>query len=78
MVGACLTDVDHYDKYRFQYSSDIDDRTGQFEITDKSLLNSLIGGDDCLINQLGGELYRDNFYFSINKRMEGQRITLLP
>ena len=73
MFGACLTDVDHYDKYRFQYSSDIDDRTGQFEITDKSLLNSLIGGDDCLINQLGGELYRDNFYFSINKRMEGAK-----
>lgn len=73
MFGACLTDVDHYDKYNFQYSSDIDNRTGQFEITDKSLLNSLIGGDDCLINQLGGELYRDNFYFSINKRMEGAR-----
>lgn len=73
MFGACLTDVDHYDKYNFQYSSDIEDRTGQFEITDKSLLNSLIGGDDCLVNQLGGELYRDNFYFSINKRMEGAR-----
>lgn len=73
MFGACLTDVDHYDKYIFQYSSDIQDRTGRFEITDKSLLNTLIGGDDCLITQLGGELYRNNFYFSINKRMEGAR-----
>lgn len=73
MFGACLTDVDHYDKYNFQYNSDIEDRTGQIEITDKSLLNALIGDDDCMINQLGGELYRDNFYFSINKRMEGAR-----
>lgn len=73
MFGACLTDVDHYDKYIFQYSSDIQDRTGQFEITDKSLLNTLIGDDNCLISQLGGELYRDNFYFSINKRMESAR-----
>ena len=73
MFGTCLNDVDHYNKYSFQYSSDIDNRTGQFEITDKSLLNSLIGGDDSLINQLGGELYRDNFYFSINKRMENAK-----
>ena len=73
MFGACLTDVDFYDKYNFQYNSDIEERTGQFEITDKSLLNSLIGGDNCLINQLGGELFRNNFYFSINKRMEGAR-----
>lgn len=73
MFGACLTDKDHYDKYSFQYNSDIENRTGQFEITDKSLLNALIGGDDCLINQLGGELYRDNFYFSINNRMEGAK-----
>ena len=73
MFGACLTDVDFYNKYNFQYNSDIEERTGQFEITDKSLLNSLIGGDNCLINQLGGELYRNNFYFSINKRMEGAR-----
>lgn len=73
MFGACLTDVDHYDKYSFQYNSNLTDRTGQIEITDKSLLNTLIGNDDCLINQLGGELYRNNFYFSINERMEGSR-----
>lgn len=73
MFGACLTDIDHYDKYHFYYNSDIENRTGVVEIADKSLLNTLIGGDDCLINQLGGELYRNNFYFSINKRMEGAK-----
>ena len=73
MFGACLTDADSYDKYNFQYNSDLDNRTGQIEITDKTLLNTLIGGDDCLVNQLGGELYRNNFYFSVNKRMEGAK-----
>lgn len=73
MFGACLTDVDHYDKYIFQYNSDLDTRTGQVEINNQTLLNALIGNDNCLINQLGGELYRNNFYFSINKRMEGAK-----
>ncbi len=72
MFGACLFNEDSsYDKYNFYYNSDIESRTGQVEISSKSLLNTLIGGDDCLINYLGGELYRDNFYFSINQRMEG-------
>lgn len=74
MFGACLFNEDSsYDKYNFYYNSDIESHTGQVEIKSKSLLNTLIGGDDCLINYLGGELYRDNFYFSINQRMEGAK-----
>lgn len=73
MFEACMTDADSYDKYNFQYNSDLDNCTGQVEINDKTLLNTLIGGDDCLVNQLGGELYRNNFYFSVNKRMEGAK-----
>lgn len=34
-----------------------------------TLIDFLLGGDG-FIASLGGELYRDNFYFSINKRME--------
>jgi phage minor structural protein len=30
----------------------------------------MVGADNSLINRYGGELYRDNFYFSINKRMQ--------
>lgn len=33
----------------------------------------LLLGSDGIIAQKGGELYRDNFYFSINERMEGAR-----
>lgn len=73
MFGACLTDLDHYNKYNFQYSSDLESRTGLVEINNQTLLNAFIGNDNCLINLLGGELYRNNFYFSINKRMEGAK-----
>lgn len=74
VFSACLfNDDSSYDKYSFQYNSDIETRTGQVEINSKSLLNTLIGGDDCLVNLIGGELYRDNFYFSINSRMEGAK-----
>lgn len=73
LKGACLSDADHYEKYNFQFNSDIQDTTGQLEIKDKNFLETLIGNGDSLVTLLGGELYRDNFYLSINSRMENAK-----
>ena len=59
--------------YDFGYYSDITDTTSSFTAYGISIAASLIGVDDCMINRLGGELYRNNFYFSINSRMEGAK-----
>lgn len=73
LKGACLSDLDDYDKYNFQFNCDIQEKTGQLEIKDKNFLECLIGNGDSLITLLGGELYRNNFYFSINNRMENAK-----
>lgn len=58
--------------YEFTYSSDINDiPADKFE--NVSLLAMLVGLDNSLLMRSGGELYRDNFYFSINRRMEGAK-----
>lgn len=60
---------DEYHEYEFSYSSDIKDTaTSYFQSV--SPVAAFIGADNCFINRLGGELYRDNFYFSINKIRE--------
>lgn len=59
--------------YTFSGTSDIVAAYGA-ELEDVTPIAALIGTDSTsLINQIGGELYRDNFYFSINERMEGAR-----
>lgn len=64
----------HYDEpfYAFQGSSDIEKKC-TFDINNSTLASALIGDSNCLINQTGGELYRNNFYFSINQRMENAK-----
>lgn len=58
-----------YHDYEFEYFSDISETaTSYFQSI--SPVAALIGADNSFINRLGGELYRDNFYFSINKRRE--------
>ena len=61
--------------YDFEYSTDIsDDNTTDFDgFTNTTLTAALIGDSKCFVNLFGGELYRNNFYFSINKRMENAR-----
>lgn len=55
--------------YNYQFASDITDTySAEYEIT--NLAAAIIGEDNSVINQLHGELYRDNFYFSINKEKE--------
>ena len=61
--------------YDFEYSTDLsDDNTTEFDgSTNTTLTAALIGDSKCFVNLFGGELYRNNFYFSINKRMENAR-----
>ena len=59
----------HYTLYNYTYTSDVEDKaTSEFDAV--SPVAALMGEDNCFINRLGGELLRDNFYFSINKRRE--------
>ncbi|MGN1412376.1 MAG: phage tail protein [Oscillospiraceae bacterium] len=67
-----------YQEFYFQHYSDIqtvyinnNSDNPTFELT--SPIACIIGEDNSIINQLGGELYRDNFYFSICNRMENSR-----
>lgn len=50
--------------------SDIDTVQDSDEYDNVSLWAALVGADNCMLNRYGGELYRDNFYVSINKRMQ--------
>ena len=59
--------------YSFQYNSDIDDSRHDAEFENTSLVGALIGTEGCFVDLFGGELYRNNFYFSINSRMEKAR-----
>ena len=62
----------HYTLYNYTYTSDVEDKaTSEFDAV--SPVAALMGEDNCFINRLGGELLRDNFYFSINQRRESSR-----
>ena len=57
-------------EYTFDITSDL---TGQMEcaLEDQSIISALFGDDNCLVNRYGGEVYRNNFHLSVNRRMEG-------
>ncbi len=60
-------------EYTFTGSSDIEQPFAA-ELSEITPIAALIGTDSkSFINQMGGELYRDNFRFSINKTMEGAK-----
>ena len=61
--------------YDFTYSTDISsDKKNQFDgFTNTTLTAALIGESNCFVNLFGGELYRNNFYFSLNQRREKAR-----
>lgn len=56
--------------YRFEGYSNIAENLGETELVNTSLWAAIVGADNCLINRYGGELYRDNFYFSVYDRMQ--------
>ena len=59
----------YYPEYKFIYDSDITDTSTAYYIG-TSVTGALLGEDNCFVNRLGGEIHRDNFYFSINKQKE--------
>lgn len=57
---------------QFNFSSDIiESSTSYFEGV--SLAAAIVGEDNSIINRYGGYLYRDNFDFSINYKMQGMK-----
>ena len=64
-----------YEGYTFELHSDIAITEGELslEIRDQSFIAALIGSDNCFANRIGGELYRDNFYISMNAEMQNSR-----
>lgn len=58
--------------YDFSYASDIE-KTATSYFQNVTPVAALIGEDNCFVNRLGGELHRDNFYFSINEKRENSR-----
>ncbi|MDE5583603.1 MAG: hypothetical protein K2J08_07855 [Ruminococcus sp.] len=60
-----------YKEYNFQYNSDFPKSNyHSAEFDNVSPVGALIGDEKCFVNLFGGELYRNNFYFSVNSRME--------
>lgn len=59
----------YYPFYDYSWYSDIK-KTATAYYVGVSPVAALIGEDNCFLNRIGGELYRDNFYFSINERKE--------
>lgn len=77
-MDFCFSSVEQaslpgYEYYTFEGYSDIRTVLGQDEIINTTLWAAMVGADNCLKNRYGGELYRDNFYFSINQRMQYAR-----
>lgn len=62
----------YYPQYNFSYNSDIVDTATSYFIG-SSVTGALLGEDNCFVNRFGGEIYRDNFYFSINEHKEGSQ-----
>lgn len=70
MTNTYNDDPDHYyPQFDFTYNSDIVNTATSYFIG-TSVTGALLGADNCFINRLGGEIYRDNFYFSINEHKE--------
>lgn len=55
--------------YEFTITSDLQG-TKYVKFTDQSYIEALYGGDNSMLNQYGGKLYRNNFYMSINQSLE--------
>lgn len=70
-IHNCIHDnnQDGYLEYDFTHYSDITN-TSNATYSMTSPVACIIGEDNCFVNRLGGELYRDNFYYSICKKKE--------
>lgn len=68
-------EYEQWNIYSFDYATDMQelDYVEVGEYANVTLTGALIGESNSFISVFGGELYRNNFYFSINKRMENSR-----
>ncbi len=62
-----------YKPYEFSLSSDITKTQGETSFTNVTLWAAIVSADNGCISRYGGELYRDNFYVSVNQRMENAK-----
>lgn len=62
-----------YKPYEFSLSSDITGTQGETSFTNVTLWAAIVSADNGCISRYGGELYRNNFYVSVNQRMENAR-----
>lgn len=66
-------DMSHYTYYVFDIASDVEvpaDFHDWDSLESGATPYAMLLGSNGFISKFGGELYRDNFYFSINQRME--------
>ena len=71
--GTIWSDDPQLTNYHFDYSVDVDFRVDTLKFNHVSIAYALLGSPDSVINTTGAYLYRDNFRFSINKRLEGSK-----
>lgn len=60
---------DNLTDYNFSYNSNIN-TLKYAEYDEVTAANAILGGAESIVNLYGGELYRDNFYFSVNSVRE--------
>lgn len=63
-------DAQGYPFYNFDWHSDITKRTTT-SVSDISVAAAILGTSNSVITRCGGELHRDNFWFSLYERKEG-------
>lgn len=63
----------NYVEYDFTYSSDITDKHFNINYNNINPIAVLLGASDSIVNLYGGEIHRDNFSISVNKRKQGSR-----
>ncbi|MBP5431605.1 hypothetical protein [Ruminococcus sp.] len=65
--------IDHdiyQEPYNFSYFSDMPLNQAENELVNASVWGAVVGIDNCMVNTYGGEVYRNNFYFSVCRRMQ--------
>lgn len=72
-AGIMKTTDWYYEPYHFTGVSDIQKTLPPCNYVNVSLWASIVSDDKCLLNLCGGEIYRDNFYFSVKERMENAK-----
>lgn len=60
-------------KFTFDFQTNLGDQAYQVNWYGQTKAQALLGASDSVVNLYGGELYRDNFYFSIDKKLQNSK-----